>query len=30
VTFARDASGKATGLTVFLDSGPQMQGSRVP
>ena len=30
VTFARDASGKATGLTVFLDSGPQLQGSRVP
>jgi hypothetical protein len=30
VTFARDASGKATGITVLLDSGPQLQGSRVP
>jgi phosphate-selective porin len=30
VTFARDASGKATGITVSLDGGPQLQGSRVP
>ena len=30
VTFTRDASGKATGLTVFVDNGPQMQGTRVP
>ena len=30
VTFTRDASGKATALTVFPDNGPQLQGTRVP
>ncbi|HUQ82084.1 MAG TPA: serine hydrolase domain-containing protein [Gemmatimonadaceae bacterium] len=30
ITFARDASGRATGLTVVRENGPPVQGSRVP